>query len=226
MKTATLAILVIAVSLFYGCASEGMTPTSGSADGAAAPQSIDSLSFKVGDSCTFRYNHNGRKVQGVERVTDISNGLITIAVEGVGVTGTKQMLEERTYSWHVGYNLIHGTPMEANPAYMWVELPIKPGTVWTTSSTVAGTSYKGEPWKVDVTAKWQADRWEKVKVPAGEFLALKVTAREKQVNERGKQFSGTVALWMAPGIGCPIKIELKNSFGDFGSRELLSNATN
>lgn len=83
---------------------------------------------------------------------------------------------------------------------------------------------------MELSAERKVEKVEKVKVPAGEFEAYRVShgARIKGTDAKGNPFSGKEDSreWLALVNGklALIKVEYRNSFGEKFTRELVSAA--
>ena len=109
------------------------------------------------------------------------------------------------------------------PGIQVADFPLEKGKKWNTGFTVTGESFTA-----DVAQERKVDKIEKVKVPAGEFEAAKVSfsGRIKGTDGKGKPFSGREdgADWVAVvnGKAVIVKTEYRNSFGEKANLELAS----
>ena len=121
-----------------------------------------------------------------------------------------------------GVALSNGQQLEFTPPFQWVSFALKPGAAWMSQGHL-----KGQTFQLDLTSKFMAGPWETVRVPVGQFAAVKVVADETYAagrNNKGESFngSGTHTYWLAPNVKCPVKREFKSSFGDKSTMQLLS----
>jgi len=97
----------------------------------------------------------------------------------------------------------------------------KLGNAWAVQITIIG-----ETFQAGTTVTFRAWNWEKVRVPAGEFVSLKVIATLSYIlmNNEGQtnRGTGTWTYWIASGTNCLVRHEYSDSFGDKSSWQLLS----
>lgn len=153
--------------LLTGCAAPlPQTPPAG------MPATVTAPEIKVGDTWTYRVRDGftgiGRGDQSY-RVTDANADRISVAVSGGGRLN-ETYVYNREWNWlkHPATNL---QSFNYNPAYRAFDFPLAPGKTWkmrlTATDPVDGRRF---PLTIDATVLG----WERVKVPAGEFDALKV----------------------------------------------------
>jgi hypothetical protein len=119
--------------------------------------------------------------------------------------------------------LSNGQPCTFSPALRFAEFPLEKGKKWTTPSTVTGETFVSE-----IAQERVVEKIEKVKVPAGEFEAYKVSFRSRITGKdaKGNAFSGKEdgSDWFAVSNGklLLVKTVYRNSFGEKFTRELTS----
>jgi hypothetical protein len=122
-----------------------------------------------------------------------------------------------------GICLANGQRCTFTPAVPLVEFPLEKGRKWNAQYTV-----KGETFTADLAAERKVDKIEKVKVPAGEFEAYRIShsARIKGTDAKGNVFSGKEDSreWYAVVNGklLLVKVDYRNSFGEKFVREVVS----
>jgi hypothetical protein len=103
-----------------------------------------------------------------------------------------------------------------------LDLPPEKGKKWTTSFSVTGDNFTA-----DVIQERKVEGFEKLRVPAGEYEAVRIsfTAPIVSTNGKGEKFTGKEegTEWWAFASGRPLflKITYRNSFGEKFSRELI-----
>ena len=222
-------VCVLAVALLAAGCTSGATQRAEvfGAEGTAKvafphPDSIRSFDWKVGDVCTYQFQYGSRKPSvHTQTVSDVSAGRITFADKGNDGSGGNIVLEQggaRLRNW---ISQANAQRVVFDPALAWVSLPLQPGNTWAVQ-----TAMIGETFQADTTATFRVGDWEKVRVPAGEFVSLKVTATLALVviNNQGQRNTGTGTwvYWVASGTKCLVKHEYGDSFGDKSTRQLLS----
>ena len=156
-----------ALLLLGGCAAPlSQTPPPG------LPAQVSAPEIRVGDGWTYSVRDGftglGRGSQRY-RVTGAEGAQIVVAVSREG-TEDEIRVYDRQWNWlkHPATNL---QSFSYNPAYRAFDFPLAPGKTWkmrlTATDPVDGRRF---PLTIDGTVLG----WERVKVPAGEFDALKV----------------------------------------------------
>jgi len=183
-----------------------------------APAQIAGLHWKQGQRCTFEYNHNGKKAVRTETATSVDGNRVVLNLSGDGVNVDTIVEGDRVAN---GISIVDGQPLRFEPASKWIDYPVQPGSTWQDDKKVIG-----ETFTADSKGMWKVAGWEKVKVPAGEYKALRVVLSENLQGQTkaGQGFSGTstFSYWIAPEVNCPVKLEYRNSFGEKGTRVLRS----
>jgi len=214
--------------LAAGCATGQGTDRSAAVTGALAPSdvpghpdSIRGFDWKVGDVCKYQYEYGSRKSVHTQTLSDINAGNITFSDKGDDGSGGYIVLEGGGAQLRKWVSQANGQQLEFDPALAWLSLPLRPGQTWAVQTAVIG-----ETFQADTTSTFEVGSWEKVSVPAGEFISLKVTATQSYivVDDKGDRNTGTGTwtYWVSPGTNCLVKHEYSDSFGDQSSRQLLS----
>jgi len=180
--------------------------------------SIAVITWKEGQSCTFEYNHNGRKAVRTETATRVDGDRVVLKLAGDGVSTDMVVEGDRVAN---GISIVDGQSLRFEPASKWVDYPMQPGTTWQDNKKVLGETFTAQS-----NGTWKAAGRERVKVPAGEYLALKVVMKEsfrgRTKSGEGFSGSGTLSYWLASDLGCPVKMQYRNSFGEKGVRVLTA----
>ena len=169
MKTSARAFRLWAISLLAllsaACAT---TPIGTPVD---STQAADVPAVTVGESWTYRVRDGYTGLdRGTERyrVQQVSAGNITVAREGSGVAEVE--IYDSRWNWlkRPAANL---QSFDYSPAYKAFDFPLAPGKRW--SERITATDPRdGRRFPVHVDG--QVIGWERIKVPAGEFDALKI----------------------------------------------------
>ena len=225
MHTSTKRFTILVSSVLLGaCAAEGTGPGSTSANAVSNTTAssagelppIQMPAFAVGDSCTFERTVNGKTQTDQRVLTQIADGK-NVWSSSIA-TGAAAVIEFDSATQNVVHDVTLSNNQKASfsPPFKWIEFPLSPGKSWETRATV-----KGETFTSDVTAKAVAGQWEKVKVPAGEFDAIKVTWKES-IRSGTSSGSGTFTYWISPAAKCAVKLTYSNTYGEKGQALLLS----
>jgi hypothetical protein len=183
---------------------------------------VPTKQLEVGDRATFNYKNRSKAE--------------TMTQEVVGVSGTEIRMTETRGSKTV--ELIYDSSQSGFKQYICWPLPelckfsppnkhavfpIEKGKKWKVKNHVIG-----ETFEADLEKKYKVRRLEKVKVPAGEFEAFKITFSGKVngKNNKGQSFRFTekATYWYALINGKQLMIKLKysNKNGDRVTKELTS----
>jgi hypothetical protein len=179
--------------------------------------------FDVGDKSTYEWVMNNKLQPPVEEewtaITDQE-------LQGTQKAGGKTfdlLLDRSTLALTKVMCHSNGQQCMFSPGIPIVMYPLEKGKKWPMSFTA-----KGETFTTEVIGERRVEKIEKVKVPAGEFEAYKITfsARLRGVDSKGNAYSGKEdgAEWVAVinGKGCIVKVEYRNSFGDKFTRKLVA----
>jgi hypothetical protein len=179
--------------------------------------------WDIGDKATYRWVLNNKAQDLEEELTGITD-TDYLAVQRVGgktfeVVVSKEGLLLRKVMCHP-----NGQQCSFDPPTNFVVFPLEKGKKWTINFTVTGETFTSQ-----VTQERVVEKVEKIKVPAGEFDAYRVSfsGRFKGTDSQGKSFSGredgTDWIALVPGGKINwVKIVYRNSFGEKFTRELTS----
>jgi hypothetical protein len=218
MMIPTARALLIAVC--WGLAAALAPLVAAASDSRAA---VGAPTLNVGDAWTYRVVDGYTKIdQGSsrQRIRDISGGRVSLEVareDGRAVT-----IEVYDLEW--GWLRRPATNLELfeyDPAYRAFEFPLAPGRTWRAHLT-ASDPETGQRYAVRIDARVLG--WDRIRVPAGEFDALKVRRLvyiDKVVAlERGRA-EIVEHDWYAPSVAHVVRREatsrhLSDLYGDFG----------
>jgi hypothetical protein len=191
--------------------------------GMAAAQKIDRpKNPDAGDTATFNWVLNNKPQQ----VKDEWTGGDGDEVRGIQRVGDKQIalaLGKEGFELRRSMCFSNGQPCIFSPGLKFAEFPLEKGKKWSSTFNV-----KGETFVADVSYERKVDKVEKVRVPAGEYEAFKVSHRGRitGTDAQGKKFNGNEEAtdWFALVNGklALIKTTYRNSFGEKFNRELTS----
>lgn len=163
----------------------------------------------VGDSWTYQYSDVRKGVKGnlnrIE-VTSIDNAGVHVDVRRAdgGAPPTQQLFSSEM-------NPIDRGAMHFAPSFARFAFPLAPGKEW--QSDVVGDNQKlGK--QLRYTIKGKVLDWEKIKVPAGEFDALKVVV-DAAYRDAGVDNDGngklTETIWFVPEINNFVKLDYRET---------------
>ena len=140
----------------------------------ASTESAPAPTINVGDTWTYRVSDRYTGIErGTERyrVDQVSGGQVTVARELAGIQDLQ--LYDRQWNWlkRPATNL---KSFDYNPAYQAFDFPLAPGKKWSTRLTAIDP---GDGRRFPVRVDGHVVGWERIRVPAGEFDALKVVRR-------------------------------------------------
>jgi hypothetical protein len=177
------------------------------AAGTGAP--VGPPAVNVGDTWTYRLHDGFTKIdQGTFQhvVRDVSNGRVTLEITRRNGTGAEVEIYDREWNWlkRPATNL---ETFEYTPAYRAFDFPLSPGKTW----RAYGTAFDRE---LDKRYRVRIDGrvlgWERIRVPAGEFDALKVKRVvyiEKHIPMVRAQAEILEFDWYAPAVGQVVRRE-------------------
>ena len=156
----------------------------------------------VGDNWTYRvqdaYTGIARPTERF-RVTEAGNGRIRVAVSREGVSADETRTFDSQWNW-LTHPATHLQAFNYSPAYPAYSFPLAPGKTWRERLTATDPK-DGQRFPVWVHGTVLG--WERVKVPAGEFDALKikrtVTLDYLETGWRGSS-DITEYEWYAPAV--------------------------
>jgi hypothetical protein len=160
-------MLVSALALFAaGCATElPQTPPAGKAAQVAAPE------FQVGNQWRYAV-HDGftRLPRGTidYRVSAVQGDTVTVDVRTNGLESTEIYTRDGNWLKHPAPNL---HMLSYSPAYPAYAFPLTPGKAWN-ARVMATDPATGQ--RIPVTVQARVLGWDRIKVPAGEFDAIKL----------------------------------------------------
>lgn len=191
--------------------------------GVAAAQRMEPpKDWEVGDKATYTWTLNNKTQQVDEECIAVTEQEIQLSQKVAG-RALEAALAKGSYQTLRAMCISNGQQCGFSPALEFVALPLERGKQWLQTFTV-----KGETFTAEVTQERKAEKLEKVKVPAGEFEAFKITytGRIRGTDSKGGTFSGKEegTNWVALVNGKlnVVKMAYRNSFGEKASRELTA----
>lgn len=178
---------------------------------AASPQSpVAAPSIAVGDSWTYQYTdvwkHQPGNLNRME-VTAVNDSGILVDVKRAA---TGALVSHQRFSREM--NPIDRGNMHFEPAFGRYAFPLETGKEWSSEAT-GRNSAAGKRWRYQFKGK--ALGWEKIKVPAGEFDAMKIEVaafyQGEEVGSNGGSGQLKETLWFAPAVNNFIKLEYQDS---------------
>ncbi len=180
----------------------------------------------VGDSYTFEVENTSDSKRSYVLIREIT------AIEGnrmtVETTNAKSSRKRTTYfdrAWgYLGSESGVNDGVSFSPALKYFDFPLSVGKKWTSQSTETDKNTGHQRYH---TIRGTVEKWEKVRVPAGEFEALKIVLKTEVKNDN-KISSGTDVSWYVPALRRSVKSELSGLNTSSGRMEkkiirLLSN---
>lgn len=194
-----------------------------SADFVAAQKMERPKDREPGDRAVFNYTVNG-KTQTLEENWIALTDEDMVGIHKVGGKDYEIAMTRSSYQMRKALCFPNGQQMCAYaPPLNIVDFPLEKGKKWTNTFTVTGESFTAE-----VVEERAVDRFEAVKVPAGEFETCKITSsgRIKSRDGKGGVYTGREesSFWVAliSGKMITVKVAYKNSFGEKFALELIS----
>jgi hypothetical protein len=190
---------------------------------AAVAQKVESFNFwEPGDKTTYNWVANN-KAQQVQETWISSTGEEVVGTQKFGDKEIPIVVSKSSLLQLKRMCNINGQACAFSPGRKMFELPLEKGKQWT------GTyALEGETFTAQISEDARVEKYEKVRVPAGEFDAFKIsiTSRVKGTTSKGDAFNirSDEIHWIAFIAGKPVwvKITASNSSGDKASRELVS----
>lgn len=164
----------------------------------------------VGDSWTYQYTDVWKHLPGnLNRmeVTAVDDRGILVDIKRAtsGALVVKQRFSREL-------NPIDRGRMHFEPAFGRYAFPLEPGKEWTSDATGENPA-AGRRWRYRIKGK--ALGWEKIKVQAGEFDALKVEVvgyyHGEEVGSNGGSGQLNETLWFAPAVNNFVKLEYQDT---------------
>ena len=189
---------------------------------ATAESMAPTKEWEIGDKATYAWTLNAKTQQFDEECTGVTDKEIQIS-QKVAARTFDGALARGSYHALRGMCFSNGQQCAFSPGLEFVSFPLEKGKQWSQTLTV-----KGETFTVEVAQERKAEKLEKIKVPAGEFEAFKVTqtARIRGIDAKGAPFSGKeeATSWIAlvNGKMNVVKMVYRNSFGEKFTRELTA----
>lgn len=160
----------------------------------------------VGDAWTYQYTDVWKGVKGnINQVLvtavdqDGVNLDIRRAASGAVITRQRMTLE---------MNPVDRGKMHFAPAFVRYAFPLEPGKTWQAKASGENAS-AGKRWRYTIEGK--VEGWDKIKVPAGEFDALKVVVvayyQGEETGSRGGSGQLRETLWFAPEVNNFVKLD-------------------
>jgi hypothetical protein len=164
----------------------------------------------VGDSWTVQYTDLWKGAKGSV------NRLEVVGVDDTGVevdikrAASGAVLTHQRFSREM--NPIDRGAMHFAPAFTRYAFPLEPGKEW--SSEASGDNPKaGKHWHYSIKGKVLG--WERIKVKAGEFDALKVEVhafyRGEETGNNGGSGQLTETVWFAPAVNSYVKLDYNDT---------------
>jgi len=197
--------------LFAGCATPlAQTPPSGDAVQVAAP------GIESGARWTYRVRNGftGLPLPTERyRVTEAGGERIAVTVSREGANDEIQVYD-RQWNW-LKHPVTNQQMFDYSPAYPAYEFPLVAGRAWNTR-LMATDPANGQ--RFPLTVDGLVEGWERVKVPAGEFNALKVRRFAYldyyEPNVRGRSAIYEIE-WYAPEVKQAVRREARSRYLSF-----------
>ncbi|MYM30296.1 hypothetical protein GTP58_18345 [Duganella sp. CY15W] len=177
---------------------------------AGSRESVSSPAPVVGDSWTYQYTDVWKGVKGNTNrmeVTAVDENGIHVDVKRAA---SGALISTQLFSPQM--NPVDRGAMHFAPSFARYAFPLAPGKEW--NSDVTGNNPKqGKNWRYQIKGK--VLDWEKVKVPAGEFDALKIvveatySAQDTFTKNGSGQLTETV--WFVPELNNFVKLDYRDT---------------
>lgn len=178
--------------------------------------------WEVGDKATYTWTLFSKSEQIEEEVIGVSDAEIKM-VERMGEKSFDRIYDTKQKGFTKYPCLNSMVQCKFTPANIWADWPLEKGKKWSNPNLVEG------PWgSADLTKEHLVEAYEKIKVPAGEFEAYKIsfTGKIKGKDNKGRPFSasekGTYWYGLINGKPNMIKFVYQNTFPEKVVRELTS----
>ena len=188
-------------ALLAGCAAPGLPPPAGFEAGVAAPQ------WRVGERWEFqvRDGYNGSLVRRYgEVVTAVSPTGVTLRADGAPQPAALRLSPAGNAI--AGARVRSGLPVGFAPEYPGLAFPLVPGQGWDARYEIDDPVTRQ---RIGARVIARVEGWERVRVPAGEFDALRIT-RQFWLDDEEFWRWGTRGLevdWYAPAAGRVVRHE-------------------
>lgn len=164
----------------------------------------------VGDSWTYQYTDMWKGAKGnVNRmeVTAVDNASVQVDIRRAA---SGALLSKQRFSPEM--NPIDRGAMHFDPSFTRYAFPLTPGKEWSTEA-IGDNPKVGRHWRYHIKGKVLG--WEKIKVPAGEFDAIKVEVsaiyRGEETGSPGGSGQLTETLWYVPEVNSFVKLDYHDS---------------
>lgn len=164
----------------------------------------------VGDSWTYQYTDVWKHAQGNRNRTEVTAVTDSDIQVDVKRAASGALLLKQRYSREM--NPVDRGKMHFEPSFARYAFPLEPGKQWLAKPS-AQNSAAGRRWRYQLEGKVLA--WEKIKVAAGEFDALKIVVvgfyQGEEVGTTGGSGQMTETLWYAPAVNNFVKLESQDT---------------
>ncbi|WP_035375078.1 hypothetical protein [Pseudoduganella violaceinigra] len=191
---------VVAVSLLL----------SGSVLAAEVHAPVGAPDVAVGDSWTYQYIDVWKKQPGnLNRmeVTAVDDSGIQVDIKRAA---SGALVSQQRFSRDM--NPVDRGKMHFAPAFVRYAFPLEPGKEWSSEATGDNPTV-GKRWRYQVKGK--AVGWEKIKVQAGEFDAMKIVVtayyQGREVGTTSGSGKLTETLWYVPAVNNFVKLEYQDT---------------
>jgi hypothetical protein len=172
-------------------------------------ESVPAPAPAVGDSWTYQYTDVWKGAKGnINRmeVTAIDQAGVHMAIKRAA---SGALISTQLFTAEM--NPVERGGMHFTPSFARFAFPMAPGSEWS-SDVVGDNSKAGKQWRYAIKGK--VVEWEKVRVPAGEFEALKIVveAQYADVNDASK-IGGklTETVWFVPALANYVKLDYQDA---------------
>lgn len=162
----------------------------------------------IGDSWTYQYTDVWKGSKGnINRmeVASIDEAGVHVAIKRAA---SGALISTQLFSAEM--NPIDRGGMHFAPSFARYAFPLAPGKEWS-SEVVGDNSKAGKQWRYQIKGK--VLDWEKVRVPAGEFEALKIFIHADYGPADGSAPGGHLSetVWFVPALNHYVKLEQQDS---------------
>jgi hypothetical protein len=164
----------------------------------------------VGDSWTYQYTDVWKGAKGNTNRTEITS------IDDAGIhadikrAASGALLTQQLFTTEM--NPVNRGSMHFGPSFTRYAFPLTPGKEWT--NDVIGDNEKlGKHWRYHIKGK--VVDWEKIRVPAGEFDAIKIvveaTYRGEETGSNGGGGQLTETVWFVPEVNNFVKLDYRDT---------------
>jgi hypothetical protein len=180
-------------------------------------ESLQAFDWRVGDTWEYDYVINGKPMSETWTVTKIVDDRVTVTPSGKTFTHNVVFARDGQLFSSISPYTKERIDYES---YYSLRLPVSPGKTWSSTATL-----NGENFSVTGDFQWRAIAWEKIRVTAGEFKAMRIdmNSRFKGTTKLGIAVNGTSteSRWYASQARSWIKWNGSDSLGRTISLELI-----